>query len=294
MNKQLDKAEAALSRLRKDYPDSEQAKSALPMIADNLMKLGMREEAVSRYRDMFSATGAKYSDHDIFRASRALLDSKEYDLARQGLDRVMANAAENPVLMAQARYAECELLVATKDYDGAVEKLKSFINDYPNYTLMIDAKLLYCTAASEAGRVEKDKARRKDLFDTAIESMKDVKKRRTSAVDKAQADIEIGRIMTRKAKAEAEFGDEERANDFRGQAGISYMGFVDSVDLSNAQLLPLAETAYFELIPLLKETGDWASISDYADSYLSTFPHGRYRTDFTSWKNQARIELGNK
>ena len=294
MDKKLDKSEEALTRLRKDYPDSEQAKSALPMLADNLMKLGMREEAISRYRDMFSAPGAKYSDSDIFRASRALLDSREYELARQGLDRVLANAAENPVLMAQARYAECELLVATKEYDAAVEKLNAFIKDYPNYTLMIDAKLLYCTAASEAGRVEKDKARRKELFDTAIESMKDVKKRRDTALDKAKADIEIGRIMTRKAKAEKEFGDEERAKDFRGQALISYQGFIDSVDKANAQLLPIVETAYFESIPLLIESGDWDIVDENADDYLSTFPHGKYRTDFTAWKNQAKIELGNK
>ncbi len=294
MEKQLDKAEAALSRLRKDYPDSEQAKSALPMLAGNLMELGMREEAVSRYRDMFSATGAKYSDADIFRASRALLDAKEYELARQGLDRVLANAAENPVLMAQARFAECELLVKTKEYAAAVEKLKSFIADYPNYTLMLDAKLLYCTAASEAGVQEKDNAKRKELFDTAIESMKDVKKRRTTVLDKAQADIEIGRIMSRKAKAEAEFGTPERAEDFRGQATISYQGFIDSVDMSNAQLLPLVETAYFEAVPLLIDAGAWDIIDENADSYLATFPHGRYRTDFTAWKNQAKIELGNK
>ena len=294
MDKKLDKSEEALTRLRKDYPDSEQAKSALPMLADNLMKLGMREEAVSRYRDMFSAGGAKYSDEDIFRASRALLDSKEYDLARQGLDRVLANAAEKPVLLAQARYAECELLVATKEYTAAVEKLNAFIKDYPTYTLMIDAKLLYCTAASEAGKVEKDAKKRKELFDTAIESMKDVKKRRTTPVDKAQADIEIGRIMTRKAKAEKEFGDEARAEDFRGQAIISYQGFIDSVDMANAQLLPLVETAYFEAVPLLIESKAWDIIDENADSYLSTFPHGKYRSDFTSWKNQAKIELGNK
>ncbi len=292
MEKQLDKAEAALTRLRKEYPDSEQAKSALPMLADNLMKLGMREEAVSRYREMFSATGAKYTDHDIFRASRALLDSKEYDLARQGLDRVLANAAENPVLMAQARYAECELLVKTKDYAAAVDKLNSFINDYPNYTLMLDAKLLYCTAASEAGRTEKDFAKRKVLFDTAISAMKDVKKRRTTPYDKALADVEVGRIMSRKAKAEAEFGTKERAEEFRGQATISYQGFIDSADMANAQILPLVETAYFEAVPLLIDSGAWDMIDENADAYLQTFPNGRYRTDFISWKNQAKIELG--
>ena len=148
-------------------------------------------------------------------------------LARQGLDRVLAAAADNPVLMAQARFAECELLVKTKEYAAAVEKLNSFINDYPNYTLMLDAKLLYCTAASEAGRTEKDSDKRKVLFDTAISAMKDVKKRRTTAVDKAQADIEIGRIMSRKAKAEAEFGTEARAEDFR--SGTMSIAFTEAV-----------------------------------------------------------------
>lgn len=294
LEKQLDKAEAALSRLRKDYPESEQAKNALPMIADNLMKLGMREEAISRYRDMFSATGAKYTDYDIFRASRALLDAKEYELSRQGLDRVIANSAENPVLLAQARYAECELLVATKDYTGAVEKIAKFVEDYPNYTLMIDAKLLFCTAASEAGRVEKEFASRKKLFDDAIDAMRFVKQRRTNQFDKATADIEIGRIMSRKAKAESEFGTPDRAEDFRGQAIISYQSFIDSVDLRNGKLLPLVETAYFESMPLLIDAGFWDVISENADSYLQTFAHGKYRTDFTAWKNQAQIELGDK
>jgi TolA-binding protein len=292
MSKQLDKSEAALSRLRRDYPDSEQAKNALPMLARNLMELGMREEAVSRYRDMFSATGAKYTPSDIFHASRALLDAREYDLARQGLDRVLDSAAENPVLLAQARFAECELLVATKEYAAAVEKLNAFIADYPNYTLMLDAKLLFCTAASEAGKVEKDAKKRKELFDNAIEAMKDVRKRRTTPLDKAQADVEIGRIMSRKAKAEAEFGSKERANEFRGQAAISYQGFIDSADMANAQILPLVETAYFESVPLLIESGEWEIVDENADAYLQTFPHGRYRTDFISWKNQAKIELG--
>ena len=106
--------------------------------------------------------------------------------------------------------------------------------------------------------------------------------------------VETFRKVFARLASEKEFGDEARAEDFRGQAGISYMSFVDSIDLSNAQLLPLAETAYFELVPLLKDAGDWASIDDYADAYLSTFPHGKYRTDFTAWKNQAKIELGNK
>ena len=62
--------------------------------------------------------------------------------------------------------------------------------------------------------------------------------------------------------------------------------------MANAQILPLVETAYFESVPLLIESGEWEIVDENADTYLQTFPHGRYRTDFISWKNQAKIELG--
>lgn len=293
MRKDAEKADAALSRLRKEYPESEQAKSALPLMAENLMKLGMREQAVARYREMFAATGAEYSDRDMLNAAKALLDAKEYDLARIGIDKVLASAEAKSSSAIQARFLECRLLAATKDYSGAIEKLKSFINDFPNMALVIDAYMLLSQSASEAGLVEKDENRRFDLFNDSISSMKEVKKRRTNDVEMAQCDIETGRIMARKAKAESEFGNATKAHDYRGKALISYQSFIDNTPRGNARLQPLVETAFYESVPLLIDHGQWEVISDNCSEYLRRFPNGRYASQFNAWKNQAKIELGN-
>lgn len=293
MRKDAEKADAALSRLRKEYPESEQAKSALPLMAENLMKLGMREQAVARYREMFAATGAEYSDRDMLNAAKALLDAKEYDLARIGIDKVLASAEAKSASAIQARFLECRLLAATKDYGGAIEKLKSFINDFPNMALVIDAYMLLSQSASEAGLVEKDENRRFDLFNDSISSMKEVKKRRTNDVEMAQCDIETGRIMARKAKAESEFGNATKAHDYRGKALISYQSFIDNTPRGNARLQPLVETAFYESVPLLIDHGQWEVISDNCSEYLRRFPNGRYASQFNAWKNQAKIELGN-
>ena len=292
MLKDAAKAEAALSRLRKDYPNSEQAKSALPLIADNLMKLGMREEAIARYREMFSGNGAEYSKFDLLRAANALIDAKEFEMARVAVDKVIALTADDPGVAVQARFADCRLLVASKNFGAAVDKLRKFIADFPNVVLVIDANLLLSQAASEAGLVEKDSEHRFDLFNYSLDAMKEVKKRRTNDLEVAQCDLETGRIMARKAKAEKEFGDAAKAADYRGKALISYQGIIDSGS-ADPRRTAIVETAYLESIPLLIDHGLWDVVSDNCGEYLSRFPKGRYAAQFNAWKQQAAVELGN-
>lgn len=292
MAKDAEKAEAALSRLRRDYPDSEQAKDALPMIADSLMKIGEREAAVARYGEMVSGGGAGYTDAQIMRAATALVEAKEYDLARAAIDTILGRAEKDSPSRVQARLAECRMLVAKGDFPSAVSKLQAFIADYPTLQLMVDAYAMLSGAASEAGLAEKNAEKRVSYFDASIAAMKEVKKRRTNDLEQAQCDIETGRIMVRKAKAETEFGDKARAADFRGKALISYQAFINSVGEDQPKLLPLAETAYYEVVPLLMEHGLWDVVVENCADYLSRFPQGRYVGQFNAWRNQARIELG--
>lgn len=292
MLKDSEKAESALSRLRKDYPDSEQAKSALPLIADNLMKLGMREEAVARYKEMFAATGTQYSEFDLLRAADALMAAGEYDLARIGLDKVLGALAKDSPILYRASYADARLRILMKDYAGGIAKLKEFIEKYPNFPLVVDAYLLLSQSASEAGLAEKDRKQRLDLFNTSVSAMKEVKKRRTNDLEVAQCDIETGRILARRSKAESEFGDKKQARDDRGKALISYQSFIDSVRPGDTRRLPLVEVAYYEVVPLLIEHGQWEIVAENCTEYIRRFPKGKYVGQFNAWRNQAKIELG--
>ncbi|MDD5706319.1 MAG: tetratricopeptide repeat protein [Kiritimatiellae bacterium] len=286
-------AEAALSRLLKEYPNSNEARSALPMIADNLMKLGMREEAVPRYRQMFADAGGKYSDADMLRAAQVLTDAKEFDLAQQGIERVLGRAKDVNIL-APARLRQAELLVAREKYADAVKALEAFVKDYPNLSLVVDANLLLSRAASEVGRRERDDLKRKLAFNASVGAVKAVKARRTNQVEMAEMDIAVGRIMTLKSQAEAEFNMPEKSADSRGQAVISYQAFIDSTDPANLALAPLVETAYAESVPLLLELRNWRMAAENCDTYLQTFPRGRFVAEMRAWQIQAQIELGNK
>jgi TolA-binding protein len=285
------KAEATLSRLLKDYPDSPEARSALPLIADNLMKLGMRAEAVARYRQMFAETGGKYGDLDLLRAAQALTEAKEYELAQQGLDRVLGRA-KDPSVVVPARLAQGNLLLKRGRYAEAVDALKAFINEFSGYALMLDANVLLSDAASEAGKLEQDDEKRKDLFNEAIEAQKAVRQRRTNQVDMARSDIEVGRIMARKAEAEVAFNKPRAADESRGKALISYQTFIDTTDPANLALAPLLETAYYESVPLLLAHRQWLMAAENCEAYLQSFPRGRYLGQMRSWLNQAHIELG--
>jgi TolA-binding protein len=285
------KAEATLSQLIKNYPDSQEARSALPLIANNLMNLGMREEAVPRYRQMFAETGSKYSDLDLLRAAQVLTTAKEYDLAQQGLERVLARTKDKNII-APAKLAQGNLLLMRGKYEEAVEALKIFIKEFSGYALMLDANDLLSRAASEAGMRAKDDLKRKMLFNDAVDAMKQVRQRRTNQVDMAKSDIEVGRIMARKAQAEVEFNKPEAAEDSRGKALISYQAFIDSTDAANLALAPLVETAYAESLPLLLAHKKWRFAAENCEAYLTTFPRGRFVSQMRTWLNQAQIELG--
>ncbi len=289
--REAERAEEALSRLLKEYPDTPEARSALPMIAGNLMKLGMREEAIPRYRQMFAETGAKYSDSDLLQAAQVLMDAREYELAQQGVERVLARANSVGIL-APARLLQAELMLERGQYDEAVKNLKDFIEEYPQITLMVDANLLLSRAASEVGMRKRDDVERKLAFNTAVDAMKAVRQRRTNNLEIAQSDIEIGRIMARKARAEEEFGLEEKAAESRGMALIAYQSFIDNTDPGDLALGPLLETAYAESIPLLLDHEQWRMAIENCESYLAAYPRGRYLGEVRAWLNQARIELG--
>ncbi len=294
MNKVAD-ADKALSRLRKDYPDSEEARTALPLMAENLMQLGMREEAVARYKEIFSSAGGDYSSYDILKAVRALMASKEYELAKVGLDKIFAAVPKDDItVLPQARFAECRLLINQKNYESALKNLTSFTNDFSRTVLVVDAYGLISEAASMAGLSEKDASRRQDFFDTSILAMKELQKRRTNDLEIARCDLDVGKIMVNKAKAEAEFGNKNKAADYRGQALISFIGFLDSSTSRKPVLQPIVQDTYAEVIPLLMEHKQFEMALENCMEYMRRFPQGKYTSQVNAWMSQAKVELDSK
>ena len=144
-------ANAAFERLRKDYPESAEAKNVLFEMGRRFLDMGYRAEAVESFKKMFVEQG-NYSDSQIFLAGQELLKAKEYDLAGQAFDRV-ASSTKEPSMRISAQMGKVEVQIALEQFAAAIPTLNSLVAALKGSARLVDVNLLLSRAASEQGRV---------------------------------------------------------------------------------------------------------------------------------------------
>ncbi len=289
--KETEKAQAVFARLRQEYPASEEARSSVPMLAASLMEMGLRSEAIAKYKEMFAGPGADaYPDYQILAAARALVNAGEYDIALQGFVRVIA-LTKDPAMMTQALLGRTQALVGMKKYAEARAELDTFIATYTNSVLMIDASLLLADAASAEGETEKDNALRQKLFSRAIEAFKVVRRYRKENKDLMALDIQVGRTMMRKMNAEKALGLDDQVTISRGQAIVAFKQLIYATPPGSAASDPMIEQAYLLSIPLELEHKKFQGAADACEEYLAAFSGSPNAAQVRTWLNQAKIEL---
>jgi TolA-binding protein len=282
-------AQAALEKLSKTYPDSDEAKNSVPMLAASLIDMGLRGEGVAKYRQMFAA-GGTYTEGQFMAAAKALEDAKEYDMALQAYDRVLGIAKEVS-LLAVAKLGRARSLTGQKKYPEARKLLDEFIKDkeFSKLLLVVDANLLLVEVASEEGKTEKDDLERTKLFNSAVDALKMVKKYRTEEDQQKELDLAAGEILIRKMDAEKKLGLNEKAAETRGKAIVACQVLIATINPGNAKLAAVLEKAYFYCMPLLLDHKKYKETVEDCETYLRIFPDGRYKTDMQNWLNQAKI-----
>jgi len=282
-------AQAAFEKLSRGYPDSDEAKNSVPMQAAALMEIGLRGEAVAKYRQMFAA-GGTYTDGQFMAAGKALEEAKEFDMALQAYDKVLA-ATKELSLEANARLGRARSLVGQKKYAEAHKVLDEFINhkELSKLQLVVDANMLLVEVASEEGKTEKDDNERTKLFNAAVDALKMVKKYRTTPEEVAVLDLMAGELLLRKMEAEKKLGKTEQAVESRGKAIVAFQVMIMNINPGNVNLAATLEKAYYYCLPLLLEHKKYADAAEDCETYLRIFPNGRWRTDVQNWLNQARI-----
>ena len=285
------KSQEAFEKLSKNYPGSEEAKNSVPMLAAALMDMGLRGEAVAKYREMFTVDG-RYTAAQYMHAADALLESKEYPLALQGYQKVLDDAKETSV-QASALIGKAKALLGQKKFAAARDILAKFVKDekMSKLLLVVDANMLLAEAASEEGKTEADNDLRKDLFNQAVDSLRIVEGYRTNETDKVEIRLATGNMMVRKMEAEENLGLKEQMVETRGKAIVAYMSIIDRINPGDASLAPYLERAYYAFVPLLLKHEAYEQAVEDCQAYLKLFPEGRYKTDIQSWMNQAKIEL---
>ncbi len=295
-----EEAEKALRRLQEGYPDSEEAKNALFVLGRSLLELGKRKEAVKVFKEMFSGEG-KYSAGQILTAGKELLKAKEYTIALEAFDRVLAmiqpddRARREPALLGKGK-----ALVELKNFEDGAKTLDTLLNEYPKSGFTVEACLCLSLAYSELAVKEANEVARFDLFNLAVKAMQRVWKHDRTSARRVESAVGVGRITVLKAKAETEFNQTPAGQDlalkYKNDAIAAYQTVIMLVDPTEEGVGPHMENAYADCVPLMLETatadnGRYANVIEDCENYLKLYPDGKYVIDIQRWKTRASTKL---
>jgi len=284
-----DEAQKVLRKLKKEYPDSKEAQNALLMLGNNLLTLGMKGQATRVFEEMFSGLG-DYSDTQILTVGNEMEKIGEYEIALQAFNRVLESSKERtgrePATLGKGR-----VLVKQEKYEEGAGVLEDMLEQYPNSGYTVQACFSLSTAYGEIGKNEPDENKRFDFFNNAVKAMKRVRKFEKMSAGRAKSDVKVACIFELKAKAEEQFGMNEKAFQYRNDAIAAYETLILLGDFSDPGIRQHIEEAFHECIPLLLKIGKWDSVIEDCDKYQKLFPRGKYRLEVRKWRSQAKMKV---
>jgi TolA-binding protein len=283
-----DAAREALQELQKRYPDSNEAKNAKFVLANNLLKLGRRRQATQVFKEMFADAGL-YSAGQMLTVGREMQNAGEYALALEAFELVLGKTDERP-FREPALMGKGKVLIDSGQYADGAQVLETLLKEYANSGHTIEASFYLSRAYASLAAKEQDEDARFDLFNNAVLAMKRMRKFAREKGDQAASDLEVARIFGRKARAEREYGSAEKAEQYRNDAVAAFQTLIMLGDAGDAKLRPHIEDAYRDCLPLLMDMGRYQDAFDDADRYLELFPSGRHVVAIRGIRSQARMK----
>ena len=309
------KSKEALDALSRKFPESDEAKNAMPRLAKNLIEMGKKREGTDIYGQMLRTDG-KYTAGQFLNAGEALIEARSWDLANQAFDKAERMAASNQTaVVAKARLGKAKTAFRQGSLVEAREALDAFLEDKKMSKMLIaaDANFLLVEVASAQGKTEKDPVLRKKYFGAAIGALGKV---RVYWSDKPRweqdrLDLLSGNVVIQRMEAERAMGLNDEAMETCGAAASKFQVFIqshgptesmpfDKMDVGSQNNL---EEAYAKLMPLMvelikvqKEPADRKfqadKVVELAEEYERLFPNGKNKMIIVNSKNQAMADGG--
>ena len=309
------KSKEALDALSKKYPESDEAKNAMPRLAKNLIEMGKKREGTDIYAQMLRTDG-KYTAGQFLNAGEALIEARSYDLANQAFDKAARMAATNQAtVVARARIGQAKTAFKQGSLVEAREALDLFLQDKKMSRLPIapDANFLLVEVASEQGRTEKDPDLRKKYFGAAVGALGKVRGywKNKPQWEQDRLDLLSGEVVIRRMEAEKAMDLKEAAMETCGAAASKFQVFIqahgpseavpfDKMDVGSQNNL---EEAYAKLLPLMADlvaaqtTAEDRKfqadkVVELAEAYEKLFPNGKNKMTVVNSKNRAMADGG--
>ncbi len=313
-NGDIEGAQATLNQLKKDFPESAQAKNAIPLLADSLFAMGMRGEATRQYKEMFSA-GGSYTPAQYLSAAERLYDAGETKLAIEACDCAMKSKGFAPyepkVLLLRAK-----ALLADKQVQAAYKQVSELLEKHGKKTVALDAHLLLVDVAGEEILEEKTFDGRNKLIAEAKKSVTFVTSHnKNNPTMVSRLNLAVAEVARKAYEAEvAEKSD--RIEAAAGSALNAYRSAMSPGEVVNEEtqqtemlvatdprVTEFVQKAYMGYIEVAMERANIATdaeekkgfmmdVKDIGQEYLDTFPQGTYRTEINNAILQANIAVG--
>ncbi len=308
----LETAKKTLDRLKANYKDTEEAKNAIPLLADSLFEMGHRAAAAQQYREMFKS-GGEYTPTQYLSAARLLLEN-DPTLAVEACDSVLkAKGAKSYV--ARAMLIKAEALLAAKQPKKAMEQLQAFLAEYGKTKDALDANLLLLRVAG-AQIVQKDTTfdERNALLASAKKA-KDfiVAHERDNLARLAELNLEVANLTRQSYEAE-KLVQSDRVNATAGAAMNAYRvatyppvledkqgNILERPERDDPRVTKYIQAAYLGYIQVASERARasegedkkafWQDVIDIGSEYTSTFSKGLYTTDVLNALNEANVGI---
>lgn len=283
-------AEQALSRLQASFPDSIEAKQALPQLGFALLEQGRRSDAINVFSKMFEkGSTAKYAPLDIYKAASELEDAGEHAIAIEGFEKVLADT-KDLALRERALLGKGKALLGAGKYEDAVKTLEEVSTKYKSSTSVVDALINLSKAYAELANRERDADKRRELFNKSVIAMNKVKPYDKTPEGIAKVTMAIAKIYILKAQAEETYGVKDKAAEAIGTAVVALLN--QTMDNpNNPKISSYIEESYYQCIPLLIKLGRTKEAFERSAMYMKDFPIGKYLSDIRNWNNEARMKL---
>ena len=303
--KDMDKAKETFARLKKDFPDSEEAKNSTPRLAKTLIDMGLKSEAVEQYSEMLRTSG-NYTAQQFLSAGDALVDARAWEPSRAAYAKAAELAKSAEVVqtnnLGRAQIGRAKSFFREGRLAEAHEVLDAFTADemFAKSFLIVDAYDMLIEVASEEGRTEKDDNLRRKYFNQAVGAIKKVRGYRKEKAQQDALDLMSGDVLVRKMDAEESMGLKEQARETCARAVVTFQAFVMAnapdaehpADKMTPEQLANLERCYGTVLPLMAKLGkdQKEKILEYGATYKELFPSGRHATAVQNAINQANAE----
>jgi len=313
----IEKSKNALARLKKEFPDSEEAKKSAPRLAKSILEYAktlsdeaqrekLRKEATDIYAEMLRSAASDYHALDFARAGEILIEAKKWDLADEAFDKAILNAGTNfQYVVASSYIGKARSLYAQKNYMGAREALDRFMGDknMTRYAVTTNACDLLIKVAMIQGHDEKDDKLRGMHYGAAIGAIKKLRsylKEGSPVWEADRLDLMSADVKRSQMDAEFEMGLDEAAATTRGVLAATLQSFIqarmpsgtNTVDKFSVEELDNLEGAFARMVPLLVKMGpaQASRALKYGADYMKLFPNGASKETIQRSINEAEAQ----